>query len=110
MIHKMRLVKFAFDKIKEGTKDIEVRLYDEKRQLINIGDTIEFECMDTKEIIKVSVIALHRFNTFKELFSHFDNTRLGLSKDEDISIMNKFYSPEEQQKYGVIGIEIKLIN
>ena len=43
MVHKMRLVDFAFNAIKNGTKDIEVRLNDEKRQLINIGDTILFE-------------------------------------------------------------------
>ena len=40
MIHKMRLVDFAFSAIKDRKKDIEVRLNDEKRQLINIGDII----------------------------------------------------------------------
>lgn len=31
MMHKMRLVNFAFMAIKKGKKDIEVRLNDEKR-------------------------------------------------------------------------------
>ena len=71
MIHKMRLVDFAFKAIKNKEKDIEVRLNDEKRQLINVGDIIEFEHIDTKEIIKVEVIKLYEFNTFEELFNSF---------------------------------------
>ena len=42
MVHKMRLVDFAFKAIKNKEKDIELRLNDEKRRLINIGDIIEF--------------------------------------------------------------------
>ena len=71
MVHKMRLVDFAFKAIKEGTKNIEVRLNDEKRQLIKIGDTIEFTNLDTNEVLKVKVVNLHKYGTFKELFDSF---------------------------------------
>ena len=40
--HQMKLAKAPFDKIAHGQKIIESRLFDEKRQLINIGDDIEF--------------------------------------------------------------------
>lgn len=109
-IHKMRLVDFAFNAIKNGEKDIEIRLNDEKRQLIKIGDIIEFEHIDTKEIIKVRVVNLHLFNTFKELINNFDKHRLGLNKDDDEKICDNFYTKEEQTKYQALGIEIKLIN
>ena len=109
MIHKMRLVDFAFNKIKTGIKDIEIRLNDEKRQLIEIGDTIEFTNLDTGEIIDTEVIGLHKFDTFAELFNSFSHSRLGLNDSDDESIMNSFYTLEEQAKYGVLGIEIKLI-
>jgi len=33
MLHKMKLKQEPFDKIKKGTKTMELRLYDEKRQL-----------------------------------------------------------------------------
>ena len=36
MVYKMRLVVFAFKAIKNKGKDIEVRLNDEKRRLINM--------------------------------------------------------------------------
>ncbi|HHX58892.1 MAG TPA: RNA-binding protein, partial [Candidatus Moranbacteria bacterium] len=45
-IHKMKLATTPFEKIASGNKVIESRLYDEKRQQINLGDQIEFVCND----------------------------------------------------------------
>ena len=109
MIHKMKLVDFAFKAIKNKEKDIELRLNDEKRQMINIGDVIEFVHVDTNETIKVEVINLHKYPTFEELFSKFDHKRFGLNDNDEASIMNNFYSRKDQKKYGALGIEIKLI-
>ena len=122
MTHKMRLVGFAFEAIKNGTKDIEVRLNDEKRRLINVGDTIIFTNLDTSEELNVSVVNLYRYDnfniaveyfdnkiTFKELFDAFPHKRLGLKDNDSESIMNSFYTLEEEKEYGVLGIEIKLI-
>ena len=46
MLHKMRLNKEPFDEMKNGTKTIEFRLYDEKRQKVKIGDKIEFSKLE----------------------------------------------------------------
>ena len=109
MTHRMKLVDFAFNAIKNKEKDIELRLNDEKRQMINVGDIIEFVHIDTNEIIKVEVINLHKYSTFEELFSKFDHKRFGLNDNDEASIMNNFYSREDQDKYGALGIEIRLI-
>ncbi|MDY0407970.1 DUF3850 domain-containing protein [Paracerasibacillus soli] len=42
MLHKMSLYIAPFQSIKSGRKTVEVRLNDEKRRKVNIGDTIEF--------------------------------------------------------------------
>ena len=42
MKHKMKLQEKYYDFIINGTKRIEIRLNDEKRQTIKLGDTIEF--------------------------------------------------------------------
>ena len=42
MLHKMKLRPKYFDCIKNGTKRIELRLNDEKRSIIQLGDEIEF--------------------------------------------------------------------
>lgn len=109
MTHKMRLVDFAFNKIKNKEKDIEIRLNDEKRQLIKINDIIIFEHVDTKEIIKTKVVNIYKYKTFKELFNNFDVKRFGLKESDTYEVMNKFYSKEDQEKYEALGIQIKLI-
>lgn len=110
MVHKMRLVDFAFKAIKNREKDIELRLNDEKRRLINIGDIIEFEHIDTKEIIRVEVTNLYKYDTFEELFKQFDHKRFGLNDSDEAITMDNFYTKEEQAKYGALGIEIKLVD
>ena len=45
-IHEMSLQPKYFDFIKDGTKRIELRLYDEKRRSIQLGDIIEFAKSD----------------------------------------------------------------
>ena len=111
MIHELRLNNGPFDLIKNGTKTIEMRLYDEKRRLIKKGDIIEFTNRVTGEKIKTKVLDLHLYNSFKELYNDFDNISIGYKADEikNPNDMEKYYNKEEQDKYGVVGIEIKLI-
>ena len=69
MIHKMKLNESPFERIKNGTKTVEIRLYDEKRQQVKIGDKIEFSKLpDLQEKLLVDVIELYREDTFKKLF------------------------------------------
>ena len=111
MIHKMKLQNGPFCSIKEGSKDIEMRLYDEKRKQINIGDFIEFTNVLNDEKISVEVINLHIFKSFKELYSNFDKVRIGYKSGEKAQPedMEKYYPEEEMALYGVVGIEIKLM-
>jgi ASC-1-like (ASCH) protein len=109
MEHNMNLVPWAFEEVKSGRKDIEVRLNDEKRQKMNVGDIIVFTNTETGEQLKVQIIERHLFNTFEELFNSFDHTRIGVKETDTVDIMNNFYSKEDQEKYKALGIEIKLI-
>ena len=62
----MKLNNVPFETIKNGTKTIELRLYDEKRRKIKIGDTICFK--GKASTIKAIVKALHIFRNFDDLF------------------------------------------
>lgn len=106
----MRLHKEPFELIKSGSKTIELRLNDEKRQLINVGDEITFENRSNGEKIHVKVIGLHKYPSFEELYKHFDKVSMGYKEDEeaDPKDMEQYYSSEEQSRYGVVGIELKL--
>ncbi len=111
MKHNMKLNDEPFNQIKEGTKTIEMRLFDEKRQLLKENDLIEFTNRTTLETINVKIIKLHKFASFADLYNYFDKTSLGYREDEEANYrdMEKYYSKEEQEKYGVVGIEIQLI-
>ncbi|MDP3902013.1 MAG: RNA-binding protein, partial [bacterium] len=70
--HTMKLSGLPFEKITNGRKIVESRLYDEKRRQINIGDQIEFSCNDEpKKKVITKVKALYRYESFKDLFSDF---------------------------------------
>ena len=53
MIHEMRLNNEPFNKIKEGTKTVELRLLDEKRKALRVGDKIIFTNRANNEKIDV---------------------------------------------------------
>ena len=107
----MKLKNEPFMSIKNGLKTIEMRLFDEKRKQIKVGDTIEFTNIVSLEKLKVKVIALHKFKNFEELYSHFNKTQLGYKQTENANPndMNQYYTNDDIHKYGVLGIEIKTI-
>lgn len=105
----MKLQESPFERIKNGTKTVEFRLYDEKRRKIKIGDQIEFSKLpDLQETILVDVLDLHREDTFENLFK-----KLFTDEDEikkETKSMYQYYSPDEEKQYGVVGIKISLIS
>ena len=108
----LRLNSQPFEAIKAGTKTIEMRLHDEKRKQYKVGDILIFKKRPEEiDSITVEIIALHNYNSFAELYKNFDKVSLGYNKNEQANPedMNEFYPNSEQEKYGVIGIEIKLL-
>lgn len=109
--HSLQLATIPFEAIANGTKTIESRLYDEKRQLIQLGDELIFTNReDASQIIKARVIGLLRYETFHDMFTHNLPEKFGMDSVELLEVQIKeFYSPEAQEKYGVIGIEFILV-
>ena len=109
-VHTMRLKPTPFAMIASGQKTVELRLNDEKRRLVSVGDEIIFSRTDREAILRCRVIALHPFSSFAELYRAFPPTVLGYTAEESDSAsptdMDAYYSKEEQAKYGVLGIEI----
>ena len=111
MEHILKLQPKYFDFIDYGTKRIELRLYDEKRQKINVGDTILFQKEpELEKTLRVKVVGLLRYNSFEELFNDFDISMLAdssMTKKELLTVLEEFYTPEKQKTYGVVGIRIE---
>ena len=113
-IFNMNLAHAPYLMIASGKKTIELRLFDEKRQQIDVGDVIIFTDTHTGERMKAKVLALHRFDSFEELYKSLPLLKCGYTEDDidtaSADDMNEYYSLEKQKKYGVVGIEICLLN
>lgn len=110
IIHQMKLNYQPFNDIKNGIKTLELRLYDEKRRTVEIGNRIIFS--NNGESITSVVIGLSRFRTFFDLFSSLGGISAGwpatATLNKMVEDMRQYYSEEEEQKYGVLGLHIKL--
>ena len=109
--HIMGLQPEPFEKIRSGKKTIELRLFDEKRKTIQIGDIIEFQKQpEEQETIQAEVVALLRYKTFSELFDDFSIENFGgTDKTSLLEGVHRFYTSEREQKETVLGIKIKLL-
>ena len=108
--HQLKLATEPFNAIISGNKTIESRLYDAKRQKIQIGDRIIFTNRDNSEqTVTAGVVGLLRYATFRDLFSHNNPRKFGGDNVEWLeNQISEFYSIEDQKIYGVIGIEFKV--
>jgi hypothetical protein len=109
--HQLTLATEPFNAITSGNKTIESRLYDEKRQKIQIGDQIIFTNRDNpSQTATVKVVGLLRYATFHDLFSHNDPRKFGGESVEWLeNQINEFYSLHDQKQNGIIGIEFELM-
>ena len=113
MTHSMQLQPSPFEMIRDGTKTIELRLFDEKRKKIQSGDTILFTNTASGETLRVKVIELLVFDSFETLYSQLPLLDCGYTKDDVDSAspedMNAYYPKEMQRKYGVVGIRVAVL-
>ena len=113
MTHTLNLNPQPFEMIQNGHKTIELRLWDEKRSQIRVGDTLVFiHTEDDSKALTATVLALHRFPDFAALYAALPLEQCGYLPEEIATAspadMNVYYSAEKQAKYGVVGIEIAL--
>ena len=106
----MNLQSEPFNSIKSGKKDIEMRLYDDKRRLITPGDKITFTNINTQEQLICSVLKVNVFKNFSQLYSAYDKKAIGYKEWEDAKPedMMQYYPLAKMQSNGVCAIEIKV--
>ena len=114
MTHYMNLNPGPFTMIASEKKTVELRLYDEKRKLIQPGDLIVFSNTQAPESrLTVKVQRLHTFPSFAELYHALPLEQCGYQPeklaDASPKDMDIYYSPARQAQYGVVGIEIEVI-
>ena len=113
-LHRMHLQPEPYRQIEEGTKIYEIRLYDEKRRKVNLGDVIRFEnTADDDDVLFARVEELRVFDSFEELYRTLPLRECGYTAETVATAspkdMERYFSPEEQQRYGVVGIRIAVL-
>ena len=113
-LHRMHLDPDAFASMDAGKKTVELRLYDEKRRRIQAGDVIRFErTADDTDVLYAQVSGLRFFPSFDELYRALPLTACGYTEAEAETAsprdMDRYYAPAEQEKWGVVGIELSLL-
>lgn len=108
-VNRMNLYPEPFELIKAGSKKVEMRLFDEKRRKLSVGDLIVFANTKTKEELIAEIVELKQFDSFGSLYMNYKKTDIGYKDDEvaNPDDMLSYYSIEDIRKYGVVGIEIK---
>ncbi len=113
MHHEMQLRPGPFAMIASGAKTYELRLRDEKRRLIQVGDTIAFTCTAVERRGVVRGTSLHPFATLSELYAALPLVQCGYTEEHasqaDPRDMEAYYPPEKQAQHGVLAIGIERI-
>lgn len=101
----------TFNKLKTGEKTVDMSLLDDKRRYLTFKDTVTFINQETEEQLEAEVVSVHIYPTFKELYADFRKEELGYATQENASYldMEKYYPITEQEKYCVVGVEVKVI-
>lgn len=114
MTHYLNLRPRPFSMIAGGKKTIELRLLDEKRRLISVGDTLVFKNTKDENVTLTCIVKeLHIFANFEELYQALPLDKCGYLPEEletaSAKDMEDYYSAEKQANYGVVGIELELL-
>lgn len=113
MEHILRLHPGPFDRIKQWTKTIETRLFDEKRQQIKFGDILIFQKRpDFNETIKVKITWIKKYKSFADIPKNYSHKELWV--DENYNIADfvewyyEYYKREDEEKYWVVVFEFEI--
>ncbi|VEU70861.1 Cof-type HAD-IIB family hydrolase [Mycoplasmopsis glycophila] len=99
-----------FNKIKNGTKTIEIRVNSTRRRHLKTNDLIKIKNESTNELLLGKITKIHNFPTFKMLFEALEPNKLGFdsANDNNYEQMYNYYTKEQEKENGVIGVEFEL--
>lgn len=111
MEHIMKLNEYSFNELKKGNKKREYRLYDEKRKLVRVGDTIKFlKLPKLDEEFTVDVKGIETFSNWYDCYSKYFEEDFKSRYENVDSVVedtyNNYYSKEETEENGCVVFSI----
>jgi ASC-1-like (ASCH) protein len=108
MTHYLRLHNEPFQKIKEGKKSVEIRLFDAKRRILNIGDELVITNRTNLESLHIIIQDLVHAKNFRDLIAKVTPEAQGnRTLEEALDELAQYYTADQEQQYGVIGIKLR---
>lgn len=113
MIHIMKINDSAFERMKAGIKTREYRVNDSKRELVRIGDIIEFHKLSNpEEKILMDVTDIMHFSSLEDAISKYFDEDFSNRYDSAESAINSFYengygTKEQIAESGIVVFKIK---
>lgn len=114
--YKMHLSEPWFSLMELGIKDVEGRLNRGKFKELKEGDIIEWHNEDFKpRTISTQISKITKYKSFTEYIQKEKNKKHnplpGLpSLEHELSVYYKYYSKEDEKEFGVIAIQLTLVN
>ncbi len=109
----MKLDHAPFLMIASGRKRYELRLNDEKRRKIGVGDEIMFTDNATGQTLLTKVLGKKVFPDFEALYRALPLLECGYTKETlphaSPRDMERYYSHAAQKTFGVVGLYITLL-
>lgn len=104
-----------FTFIKDGLKTVEGRLNKGKFKKLKVGEAVEWFVRNTDQKIKTKIKNIKRYVTFKEMLEKegldavLPNKQI-MSIDDGVNIYRKYYSEDDEKKYGILAIGVQVID
>jgi ASC-1-like (ASCH) protein len=101
-----------FTFVKNGQKNIELRLKKGWYQYVVPGDHIVIYNEEETDNIEVIVKDIRSYKTAREMFEKEDMAKIvpdATSIEHGLEIFKRFYTTEQETKYGIVAIEIERI-
>ena len=105
--HQIEVYPFAYQKILDGKRKIDIRPYKKNLHNLHVGDMVEYVNVENKNVSIREVKGIALFDDFETLIEMLDHNLIGYETKDEIRIrVKRMYSKNDIEDYGVVAIFI----
>lgn len=111
-MYEYKIYKSVYEEIINGTKNIEIRLLNDKSEKIKKGDTIKFNVVDSEDYLLVEVLDKFIYNNIDELWKNKEivlNSTMNYTKEEFTNLLYQIFGQDKVKSSKIVAIKFKLL-
>lgn len=101
-----------FTYVKSSQKTIEGRIYKGEYRHLAPGDHIMVHNNEETDVVEVVVLRVIRYTSFRDMLTHESLKKIlpdATSIEQGVEIYRQFYTPAQEQEFGVVAFEFERI-